>query len=438
MPIYNGKKYLKETLESILQQTYKDFELICINDASTDETLDILESFRILDSRIRILGNNRHAGAAFSRNRGIQEAKGKYITFLDGDDIFEEEMLEIAYKAIEQYDADIVIYELGLFPNECIYEKKKKWRSEGFQKKFCTGSFSIRQFGAEEMMYWGSSPCNKLYRRNFIEKNQLRFQELPSANDVYFVNMALLLSDKLFMLNDRRIMIYARDHNEATRISYDRDPMCAYQAILKLGQELVRRGVFLQNFRYYYCLAFYILKYAITKTKSKEKARYFYSFLQQEGIGELSSMNRDCYNQLDAYMHEVLEKFKYLEFGSGWYNSETIFAYFLDRNQQKLLSALLQYKIGDKKTALWGAGINGGVFLRFLNKQGLKIAEVVDKDIKKQGTLLEGYVIKAPEECIRKVQMVIVCTFLIYEEVLKKLIGTGIRVINIEQILQEE
>ena len=124
MPIYNGEKYLEETLRNLLKQTQKNFEIICIDDNSTDVTLNILKRYREADERIRILKNNERMGAAFSRNRGIYEAKGKYITFLDGDDIFEEVMLESAYKTIEKWHTDIVIYGILQVPSEHIYEKK--------------------------------------------------------------------------------------------------------------------------------------------------------------------------------------------------------------------------------------------------------------------------------------------------------------------------
>ena len=121
MPIYNGEKYLEETLDSLLKQTYKDFEIICIDDASTDTTRDILQRYRRTDDRIRILKNAEHAGAAFSRNRGIRAAAGKYITFLDGDDIFEEDMFYAARNAMIEHSLDLVMYEIKTVSSEHIY-----------------------------------------------------------------------------------------------------------------------------------------------------------------------------------------------------------------------------------------------------------------------------------------------------------------------------
>lgn len=438
MPIYNGEKYLEETIENLLKQTYKNFEIICIDDASTDATLDILKKNWEADERIRISKNMERAGAAFSRNKGIYEARGKYITFLDGDDIFEEEMLESAYKVIEKWDTDIVIYGILQVPSEDIYEKRTICRSDQFRKMYCTTPFSVRQYPPDTIMNWGSSPCNKLYRKSFIEENKLEFQSLQSANDVYFVNMALLLAKKVIMLDNPRVMVYARDHNVKTRISYDRDPMCAYQAAMKLGQELASRGLLFKVFRHYYCLTFFLLKFALKNTRHKEKARQFYDFMKSEGIDRIRALSEECYCNRDVYTYRLLESFKYMNFNSAWWQYVTVFAYRLNVNVDKVLSMFRTYEAAGKRIALWGAGINGKNFLNFLCDYNLKVAEVVDKDEKKQGGLLEGYIIKPPEKIAENIQVVMVCTSSLYQAVKEELQGTEIEVVCVDQVLQEE
>lgn len=101
---------------------------------------------------------------------------------------------------------------------------------------------------------WSDSPCNKMFNRRFIEEKEIQFQNLQSANDVYFVRMALFCADKIIWMNDRRVMVYAREHSEPFRISNDRDPMCAYYAMEKLAKELCRKNVFdfVANFYFFY------------------------------------------------------------------------------------------------------------------------------------------------------------------------------------------
>ena len=130
MPLYNAAKYLPEALQSVLNQTYKDFELICINDCSTDDTGKILVDFQRRDKRIRILGNTKRLGAGPSRNRGLEAANGEYVIFLDGDDIFEEELLEKAHITMEKYHTDIVMFEYALhIPSELLYVRRTASRA---------------------------------------------------------------------------------------------------------------------------------------------------------------------------------------------------------------------------------------------------------------------------------------------------------------------
>lgn len=436
MPVYNAEKYLGEALLSLLKQTYKEFEILCINDASIDTTLEILKNFQCMDKRIRILENNEHSGAALSRNVGIREAKGKYITFLDGDDIFEEEMLEFAYRAMERYDVDIVMYEYMHVPSEHIYEKRRIQRRERFVEKYCNSPFSIRECEPIEFMNWTDAPWNKLYKRNFIISNRLEFQALPNSNDVYFVQMALLLAKKIVALNDRRVMVYAREHDELTRISRDRDPMCTYQAMVKIGQELIARKVFSEVFQHYYCRLFYALKASIYKTKKSENARLFYEFLQKEGINNLASLSYDCYTKIDSYIYGLLENFKRLDFSTGWYNNESMLDFYLHKNAHKVISLFQAYEKNHMTVAIWGIGRNGRKLLNFLHNNNLRVNEVVDKSESKCGEIVSGYIIRKPDEVIERIQVVVVCPFNIYEEVVSELQGKKVDVVNIEDVVE--
>lgn len=435
MPVYNAERYLSETLQSVLKQTYKAFEVICINDASTDISLEILQQFQRLDNRIQIIENQERCGAAFSRNRGICEAKGDYITFLDADDIFEEEMLQSAYTAAEKDDVDIVIYEGMHVPSEQVYVKRSVRRNECFIGKYCMVPFSVRECEPIEFMNWADSPCNKLYKKSFIMSNKLEFQSLPNSNDVYFVEMALLLAEKIIALNDRRVMVYLRDHDGPSRISFDRNPMCTYQAMEKIGKELIKRKIFSDIFQYYYCRLFYELRTSLRSTKKSESARNFYDFLQKEGINNLASLSYDCYSEVDSYIHGLLENFKKLDFSIAWYNDETVFAFYLQKNAQKVISLFQSYEKNRVAAALWGIGVNGRTFLNFLNNNHLKVAEVIDKDENKCGRVINGYKVRKPNEVLEKIQVVIVCTFGIYKDIFDELQGTEIEVVDMESIV---
>lgn len=113
-----------------------------------------------------------------------------------------------------------------------------------------------------------------------------------------------------------------------------------------------------------------------------------------------------------------------------------MFAYYLNKNYQEIVSLFRSYENHGMSMALWGAGINGGVFLRFLQNHGLEVSEVVDKDEKKWGRRIGGYKIKKPKEVLGKVEVVLVCTFELYIEVAKELENQRIDVINLEDIVE--
>ena len=117
IPVYNTSKYLNQCLESIQNQTFTDFEAICINDGSTDSSLEILKEFASKDDRFIII-NKKNEGQGIARNLGIQQANGEYIIFIDSDDWLETEGLEKAYKKIKEDSADILIFDFYFFSDK--------------------------------------------------------------------------------------------------------------------------------------------------------------------------------------------------------------------------------------------------------------------------------------------------------------------------------
>ncbi|MCI9166588.1 MAG: glycosyltransferase [Dorea sp.] len=408
MPLYNAEKYLDEALRCIQKQTYKEYELICIDDASTDTTTDILRRFQSEDNRIRIFSNKERLGAARSRNIGVREAKGEYLSFLDGDDIFEEEMLEALYNVMKRQDVDIVIFEYQHVPSGCIYEKKFIQHSDKFREKYCYNSFSVQKNEPIEYTRWSSSPCNKLFKKSFIESNHIVFQDLSSANDVYFVNIALFLAEKIIMLDDSRVMVYARDHRVPTRISYNRNPMCTYLAMEKLGKELVQRGVFVKVFQHYYCTLFFALQGALLNTKQEKRAREFYDFLRNEGLGRLINLSFEYYHKINEYIKIQLQNFYDLEFSTGWYKNGTILSGYLNMNSKKVIDLLKIYLEKDMQIVVWGAGRNGKSLLDFLSQHNIEVTCVIDKDEKKYGQVISGHLIRKPEEILDNGQLILI------------------------------
>ena len=163
IPVYNVEKYLRECLNSVINQTMEDIEIICVNDGSTDRSLDILKEYAAKDDRIIVI-NQTNGFVESARNNGLKIAGGEYIQFVDSDDYLELNACETAYKYALQYDADVVIFGYKNFPEQVGNIKNK--RGKGLKYKevgvFYGGLRSGRHLCRN--MIW-----NKLYRHKIIK-----------------------------------------------------------------------------------------------------------------------------------------------------------------------------------------------------------------------------------------------------------------------------
>ncbi len=435
MPVYNASKYLEEALCSVLGQTFTDYELICINDCSTDGSLETLRTYQETDSRISILNNPEHRGAAYSRNRGMKVARGEYLAFLDGDDIFDEAMFMKAYRTAKEKLADIVTYQYLHVSSENIHNKINRDYSEGYMNRYCRQPFSLSEYEPAELLQFPLGPWNKLYRRSLIEDNHLTFQDLPSGNDLYFVFMALLLSKKTVMVEDSHVMVYVRDHFSSGRISLNRDPMCTYRAFMKVGQEMAALSMFDKLYAHFYYRVFYSLRDALLADGNRERAKQFYGFLQQEGIDHVRSIDSGCYDRLDEYIKNGFQCFIENDFESGWYREENILKLFLYQNVNKVTVLFEKYESHGKKIAIWGAGENGRVLLEFCRRHNMHVSAVVDRSKDKQGTELCGFKVASLQEISDDIQVIIISACFIYEDVVRAVGDKNIEVIDINRFL---
>lgn len=115
MPAYNAEKTVVEAVESVLNQTYKDFELIVINDCSKDKTADVLEKIAVKDARVRVLHNRENSGVSATRNYGVSEAQGEWIAFLDSDDMWRSDKLEKQIEVVKSHPEAVLSYTASSF-----------------------------------------------------------------------------------------------------------------------------------------------------------------------------------------------------------------------------------------------------------------------------------------------------------------------------------
>lgn len=204
MSLFNVEKYMKVAIDSVLNQTLQDIELICINDGSVDNSLQIALEYAEKDSRVTVLTYEDTKGQAYARNRGMDIAKGKYIGYVDGDDWVEPDMFEKLYndaekngseisfcgaalydELIQKYDYKNVYYNLDLIPTS--FDNKVFHHSE--TKSLLTGCINVA--------LW-----NKIYRTDFMNKYNIRFPQYFIYEDMPFFYDAWFKADKISMIRD--------------------------------------------------------------------------------------------------------------------------------------------------------------------------------------------------------------------------------------------
>lgn len=179
VPVYNVEKYLEKCIQSVLEQTYKKFEVIFINDGSTDNSLDILKKYQEIDDRVIII-NKINAGTGAARNDGLNIAKGEFISFLDSDDWYEQDYLEKLYKNLKINNSDVAMCNLKI-----IYENEKKIENLNtyyFQKINLKKEPKKILRILEMPVLW-----NKLYKIELIKKYEIKFPSLSKGEDVVFL-----------------------------------------------------------------------------------------------------------------------------------------------------------------------------------------------------------------------------------------------------------
>lgn len=199
VPIYNAQQYLSACIESILGQSYTDFELILVNDGSTDGSLSVCEQYRAKDTRVIVL-NKVNGGSASAKNEGLKIAKGEFVEFVDADDTIDKTYLENMMSGVD----DTVDLCVG---NMCFVVQRNGETVSQKHFNLESGSFSLKEFLSFYPRYMPQaifgSPCNKLYRYSLIADNELHFDvTLKNNEDTRFNYAYIAKCNRVFVSNE--------------------------------------------------------------------------------------------------------------------------------------------------------------------------------------------------------------------------------------------
>lgn len=211
IPIYNSEYYLKKCIESVINQTYKNLEIILVNDGSTDKSSYICNEYMMKDDRIKVI-NKENGGVSDSRNYGISASTGEYIAFLDSDDWIDSNLYNVLYNLIIKNNSDISVCNFKRVNNE---EEKLKFSSNEF---IYNNIEAIEEIYGERYIQFIGVVWNKLYKRELF--SELRFPKGRIHEDEY-ISPLLMFKAKKIVYTDRELIYYRKTLNSIMNTKFN-------------------------------------------------------------------------------------------------------------------------------------------------------------------------------------------------------------------------
>ena len=318
VPIYNVEKYLEQCLDSIVNQTYQDLEIICVNDGSSDNSADILEKYRKNDKRIKVI-SQENKGYGASMNRALDCATGEYIAIVESDDFVELNMIEKLVRDIEYYNVDFVKTNFFRYTTEKGDLYTELFNQPDYNKVFF---FFLK---GPSYLFGGGNIWSALYRKNFLYTNKIRFRETEGASyqDISFKFKTFVCAERM-ILKDEAYYHYRID-NMASSVNNKNKVLCVCDELQEIKKFLIGREDLYPIFKYWvepykyfvYCWNFHRIG---MESKGYFLRRMYEEFLldENEGLIKQQYFETEQWNALSKMLSEfeeyycsVFEKEKY-------------------------------------------------------------------------------------------------------------------------------
>lgn len=406
VPIYNSEKYLLRAMHAIMAQSFLNIEIICVEDASTDGSRMLLQKLQKEDERIKVICHEKNMGAAVSRNEGLLAASGEYVIFLDSDDYFHENMLEVTYENAVKHQADVV-----LFGSEQVQMPDSLIRRVGYGKQVIEGSEEKRNL----LCQIRHVPWDKLVRRSFLNEYQIRFPDLPANEDIFYSYAVVLLAQKIVTCEGVFVRYYCGRDGSLTDFCLKKENFMveSYHEIFCFMQKnsldeyvkMTVQNLILDNLQHYFSDHKNVLSIRQnTLDKLKKSGSMFKEFKQLADAKRLYPHN-------NVFMQRVCKNEDVCQIPYEQYLEDGIL---------EVISPLLRQK---KKIAVWGCGERGQQLLKILDRCGLRIDYLIDAAEDQQGKEYDSYVVVPYETVKDKVEVILITNMQFFEEIRQRAAG---------------
>jgi glycosyltransferase involved in cell wall biosynthesis len=314
IPVYNTASYLEICLQSVQKQTYKNIEVIIINDGSTDDSEQIIKRYIDKDRRFKYYSQS-NKGLGYTRNKGIALSKGEYVFFLDSDDCIHENAISSLVLAIKQPEVDFAVGKVLRFNSERKYVPIRHLEFNLYNQNIVT---TIQEHSE---LIQDSIACNKLWKKEFIFKHQLSFEVGKYYEDLFFTLKAAILAKKIAVID--KTVYYWRVRNEGESITQQqmklKNTIDRLNALQKNQKWLIDHKVSSHVVAQHYLkslidvLRLHVLKYALIHIDDREEwKKRVYSFIKEipkEIAEKLPSKEKILYELIVHENYEDLELF---------------------------------------------------------------------------------------------------------------------------------
>ena len=303
VPVYNVEKYLSKCLDSLINQTLKDIEIICVDDASTDKSVEIIRHYIEKDKRISLLQHSQNKGLGAARNTGIKAAKSELIAFVDSDDYVDLDTYEKVVKNIGE-DIDLLCFGTEAYNHK--EESRKKSDEEYYAIRY-SGKIPLSN---DILLLTNVSSCNKIFKKSIIEKYQISYPEGLRYEDAYFFYVYCFWVKNIFFMPDK-FYHYLRRDNSIMDETFCKKPGCSIdhtKIVIELYHYIKKHNLFDRWSNFFFDRFLLYTNLSLWHEDSKVWREKIYnlanSFLKKEKLNELipSELLRD-YKLLE---HRVL------------------------------------------------------------------------------------------------------------------------------------
>lgn len=361
VPVYNVEKYLEECIQSIQKQNFEKLEIICVEDCSTDNSLAVLQECAAKDERITILQNEENMGLSCARNRGMETAKGKYLMFVDSDDMLAENALQELYQYAESQNVNGVLFDVNaLIEGEVArerYENTEVFAEDDMEERIYHQEELLKIFSDKHN--WKMEAWRYFWKREALMESGICFYPGLIHEDNLFSFYAWMEIDQVAYLKKKYYIYRKRDNSIVFSMNYRR-----VESLFLIFNEIVQ---YWKKHHFDEMVDEAIRIYLDTIYRQfQQKKRYFNNY-EQLSLG----------HPADGFL---FEKF--------WNQREATFKYAVlnDEKVQRLKTA--------SKVIVYGAGNVGGEAIELLEQLQIHITAIAVTSLKNNSTTIKGYVIR--------------------------------------------